>query len=346
MKLNDKQLNPTPFNWLTADDRSIPAISHVSTPLELALHQLHQGTVAAHFILRRTGLFQEDIAKQNFKVTPRQFASLLGNIKLENENMASTVGLRYLPGSFHEFSDLLMHSPDINAFLSNIERFGFVYSPLLTPRLCSTSSTTILLFDDRFGVVTHFKLKRFMFELMACAIVSCINWLQPQPLNWTLEVCHPRNIRQPCMFDQWGVNVHYASPQYRLSIQTGDLARQMARASNTVYQLVSQKCAEYEEQAISFSLLDVVRGRLRANLRDMPKLSDMANALEMSDATFKRKLKLHHTHYQRLVDEVRCSETLLLQKEGLLSDEQIAEKLNFYDVSNFRRSLKRWRALP
>jgi len=77
----------------------------------------------------------------------------------------------------------------------------------------------------------------------------------------------------------------------------------------------------------------------------MPTLNGMSNALYMSPATFKRRLKEQNTTYQALKDAHRFMRAKTLIKENTLSLETIADELGFSDASNFSKSFKNWSGL-
>ena len=62
-------------------------------------------------------------------------------------------------------------------------------------------------------------------------------------------------------------------------------------------------------------------------------------------ATFKRKLKQHGSSFQELQDQLRKQQAVYwLQLQGL-NNEESAIKMEFSDIPNFRRAVKRWTGL-
>lgn len=71
-------------------------------------------------------------------------------------------------------------------------------------------------------------------------------------------------------------------------------------------------------------------------------LPEMAQLLEMSPATLKRRLGEMGLSYGQLVDESRLIKALYFLAEPEQDANSIAHSLSFSDASNFRRSFKRW----
>ena len=75
---------------------------------------------------------------------------------------------------------------------------------------------------------------------------------------------------------------------------------------------------------------------------EYPSLREMANTLHMSERTLNRKLKVHGTSYQMLLDDVRQELAVWYLRQTEMPVEAIAERLGYRDTSNFSRTCKRW----
>lgn len=82
-----------------------------------------------------------------------------------------------------------------------------------------------------------------------------------------------------------------------------------------------------------------IRLKLMHNTLSLP---EMAQLLEMSPATLKRRLGEMGLSYGQLVDESRLIKALYFLAEPEQDANSIAHSLSFSDASNFRRSFKRW----
>lgn len=108
------------------------------------------------------------------------------------------------------------------------------------------------------------------------------------------------------------------------------------------------------EQALSFcdAQVDRINGQesLLQKLRNVPVFSagvtlplpEAANALHMSGRSLRRHLKSLNTSYQQVVDNIKAEYAEQMLRDRALSVAQVAHRLGFSDVGNFRKSFKRW----
>ncbi|MBE0481971.1 MAG: AraC family transcriptional regulator [Bacterioplanes sp.] len=90
-----------------------------------------------------------------------------------------------------------------------------------------------------------------------------------------------------------------------------------------------------------------VTGRLRKLLRQyefnrLPSLTQVAQQLQLSSATLRRRLQDEQTSFQRLKDECRMEEACRLLSRPDHSIRDIAEYLGYTEASTFHRAFKKW----
>ncbi|EPM56937.1 AraC family transcriptional regulator [Pseudomonas syringae pv. actinidiae ICMP 19073] len=114
-------------------------------------------------------------------------------------------------------------------------------------------------------------------------------------------------------------------------------------ASPIAVQVAQQEAAgQLAALGMQASLLDRLHQHLRDNVREAASLEQVAQAFAMSPATLKRKLHKHGTSFQAQHDLARKHVALYLYQIKGMSNEAVADYLNFNDPANFRRSFKRW----
>jgi AraC-like DNA-binding protein len=69
----------------------------------------------------------------------------------------------------------------------------------------------------------------------------------------------------------------------------------------------------------------------------------VAAALSMSERTLRRRLAAAGTRYQVLLDEVRQALAEEMLETGMLSVEDVAQRLGYAESSSFIHAFKRWR---
>ena len=117
-------------------------------------------------------------------------------------------------------------------------------------------------------------------------------------------------------------------------------------ASTIAWRAAKQQCQpQLDPLAGGDSFRLYLYRQLLQNVASPPSLQQLANPLQCSPATLKRRLRDQGCHYQQLLDQARLHQAIhWLQFHGY-STEQVARQLNFTDSTNFRRSFKRWSGL-
>ena len=140
-----------------------------------------------------------------------------------------------------------------------------------------------------------------------------------------------------------GEHTRFNRPLDLMRLPRQYLAQPWPNASATAGQVARQQAHDSLEQlGFAGSFLEVFSTYLHEHVRQAPSLEQAAQAFAMSPATLKRKLHKHDTGFQQQVDRVRKHVALYLYQIKGLSNEAVAEYLNFNDPANFRRSFKRW----
>lgn len=85
---------------------------------------------------------------------------------------------------------------------------------------------------------------------------------------------------------------------------------------------------------------------LRSLRHGEPRLSDIADAMHMSDRTLQRKLKQEGITYQELLDQTRQELAEQYLANTAISMMEVSQQLGFVDLSNFYRAAKRWFGIP
>jgi AraC-like DNA-binding protein len=82
--------------------------------------------------------------------------------------------------------------------------------------------------------------------------------------------------------------------------------------------------------------------QLRPRLRDNPQMSEVAEALHLSERTLRRQLASEETSFSQVHDRIRTERALELLQDPELGIATIGNQLGFNDAREFRRAFKRW----
>ena len=324
--------------WYEADSRFIPGHYQPATLIDLALSR----DIDSHRLLRGTGLFYDDIVAGHTRLSAQQFFSLIGNAQrlLEADDSSFLFGQRLLPGHYGAASHALQHAQNLHQALDTVTHHRALLSPLLTPRLLLDDKYAYVYWLDSCGAQEQL---RFVLEASMTSLMAMTQWLSGERLPWECSFTYP----EPRYVEQYwvhlGENSQFGCQLDMMRIPREYLTRTWPNASAIARQVALQQ-AQDQLQTLGFSasLLDRVYVYLRDNAQHSPSLEQVAQHFSMSQATLKRKLNKHGTHFQAQQDLARKHVALYLYQIKGLSNEAVAEHLNFNDAANFRRSLKRW----
>ena len=106
--------------------------------------------------------------------------------------------------------------------------------------------------------------------------------------------------------------------------------------------VVSLCDAQIEEFQFRRGLVGEVRKILVKNLMRPTRFQDVAQNLNMSERTLRRKLRGENSSFRQVVDELRRDTAIRYLRETDLTVGDIAESLGFSDAANFRQAFRRW----
>jgi AraC-like DNA-binding protein len=77
-----------------------------------------------------------------------------------------------------------------------------------------------------------------------------------------------------------------------------------------------------------------------------PSLQVTARMLHMTPRTLHRRLVAEGTSYREVLESVRHTLAIEHLKSGRFGMDEIAYRLGYTDLANFRRAFKRWESMP
>lgn len=89
-------------------------------------------------------------------------------------------------------------------------------------------------------------------------------------------------------------------------------------------------------------LVASVSHRLRTSSEEPPALRDMAQLVNISDRTLRRRLSSHQTSYRALRDNARYDQARELLANSTLTIAEVAAAVGYSDARAFRRAFQRW----
>jgi AraC-like DNA-binding protein len=270
-----------------------------------------------------------------------QFHKLLTNIeKLYNtEDSGFLFGERLLQSAFNPVDVLLGNAETTLQALRLLVKFSLIISPLWKPGLYEDSDYIYLYWQNSF---CWRKNDRLLMEA-ACGLVARLYYrIIGQKPRWKVYFNYSEPARPDHYTERFGDDACFSAP-----LNVMRLERLQLLGINNSKQTAAIVTEQYYQQLLDgmpakHALLERIYGVLLQEVYQQPGLESIATNFSMSQATLKRKLKVHHCHYQQLVDSRRSHVALCLMICKGYSNERVAEQLKFHDVRNFRRSFKHW----
>ncbi|MCQ4330933.1 AraC family transcriptional regulator [Stutzerimonas stutzeri] len=323
------------------DTRFIAAHHQPAVLIDLALSR----GIDSHQLLRGTGLFYEDVASGQARISAQQALTLIANARrlLDADDSSFLLGQRLLPGHYGEVSHALTHSSTLLQALEQLQHFRALLSPLLTPRLLLDDHQAYLYWTDSCGAPEQ---KQFLTEASLTAVVAMSKRLSGDRLPWRFHIAYPQPRHVEQYWVHLGEQLAFDSQMTMMSLPREYLHKPWPNTSATAGQVAHQaSCLQLDSLGWSSSFIDQLYDHLYANVREPLNLERVAQAFDMSPASLKRKLHKHGTGFQEQLDQVRKHVALYLYQMKSYSNEEVANYLRFNDTTNFRRSFKRWTGL-
>ncbi len=310
-------------------------------------------------LLRGTGIFEDALQHQSL-LSINQYSSLLVNV----QSQARGGDVSFLLGG--AFASQWLSSP-LNALKAceNVEQLLLQLTQRHTYRWCSLPLCQFQRFEnaDQIMLVPQFtgvssKQLQFSIEMAFASVVALMKSIANKRirLSFSFTENRPRNIAD--YETHLGLKLSFNRAFNSICIEK-DVLRQpleltaqsdfSAESHVSLEGVVSNSATQTKEGASielqnRLSLPDFVRRYVYASSNTQAAnigLPELAETLNVSVATLKRKLKEYGTSYRALCEEVQRNHALLLLSVHKVSNETAANAMGINDLPNFRRTVKR-----
>lgn len=187
----------------------------------------------------------------------------------------------------------------------------------------------------------------FTQELLFAAMLNTVRGLLNVPeLQLRVELPY----REPEHGDQYrevfGSQVSFGADKGRILFPSEMMLSPLPSSNPALRALYEQECARLlmdlqEGDSVALQTLRLLR-KLEGQYPQMPIIAQMLN---FSPRTYRRRLKLEEQSFQDLLDRVRAEHATHYLKNTRLPLSSIAYTVGFNDASNFRRAYQKWTGL-
>lgn len=310
-------------------------------------------------LLNGTKLFWKDLAKPDLVISQAQFTKVIMNtINIVNSpDIPFLLGSRLFPTQLGQIGLALSNARNLQDMLRIIKCQQARLFPFMFVSEKRYKQTRYLIFNHSVSIEND-KYHMFMCELLTSVIQSAIKWRMKSNFNLCIRFPYhkPDHIEQyQAYFDGTYLFTPYVKQPFVTSKTNSSMGLQIALTEELML-----KPFDESNQVLKRSYLNQLGikpfpvGIIQLVLQAIATLYEhngevtlekLADKFEMSVATLKRKLAAHNTSYQKLLDLYRQQQAIFYLIDQKESNEKVAEALNFSDITNFRRSFKRWTGL-
>lgn len=291
-------------------------------------------------LLRGTGIFYEDLYRRQHYLSFEQIAKLLSNAQklVKSNDLSFLLGRRLFPNHNPDISELINNARSLRDLLRIMQCYQYLMFPWLYITCKQHQNKTWLIVENAVAVSPQ---QLFFFEMLCTVINATCKWHigHQIPLHFYFQQNRPRNIYQ--YEENLGHRLTFNYPLNMIAVDNEWLDKKLLNSSLLARKHHRKLCSQQLHKVPQRTgLLQYVKQQLqRENINN---LEDMAEALAISPATLKRKLKLHGSSFQNLHDKVKSQTVLFDLKVRQLTNEQAAQSAKFSNLPNFRRAIKRW----
>ena len=294
-------------------------------------------------LLAGTSLEHGKLAGVGARISEEDFSRVVSNAfaLTGDDGLGLELGLRLNLSAHAVLGQAFMTCRDLRQVLELFLRY---YHLLTSPTLHLE-----LDIDDRRCTLTTVSPPRenpveFACEVMYAAIANTLRGLLGRDeLRLRVELPYPAPPHAPRYHQVFGPDVHFDALLGRLSFDAALLETPLPLSNPALRSLYEAECARLladleDEESVSEQTLRLLR-KLEGQYPQMPQVAQMLN---LSPRTYRRRLADEGAAYQTLLDQVRAEHATRHLQNSRLPLNTIAWLVGFNDASNFRRAYRKW----
>lgn len=292
-------------------------------------------------LLQGTTLAETGVMAIGARVGDEDFTQLVTNAfsLTRDPALGLKLGLRLNLSAHAVLGQTFMTCRDLTEVMDVFLNYYHVLSPALEIEFETRDERcfiTTLSRPDELGLL-------FSCELMYGGIINTVQGLLNKPdLEMRLELPYPPPAHAELYTRIFGGDIHFNCQHQRISFDQSLMATELPSSNPALRSLYEQECArlltDLEKNSVAEQSLQLLR-KLEGQYPQMPQLAQMLN---FSARTYRRKLEQEQQSYQELLDQVRAEHATRHLKNTDLPLSTIAYIVGFNDASNFRRAYTRW----
>lgn len=288
-----------------------------------------------HKLLHGTGIFLDDFDSEH-KLSAKQILRLCENAQQEikTADLGFQLGHAMLNKLDNDVLTMLKSAKNFKLCLRLLGVLNAQYFGLVSAHQFSDNTYQYLVLQDAIGLEKNATL---MLEAALAGLVALSKLCLGRRLKCTFLFPYKKPKHIYDYEANLGYRLHFSEALLIIKVPHQESVLPFKEANLPLQRYIFKNL--FNQRAHQATVIDKIRSQLRAK----PHLSlpMVAQYLNLSTATLKRTLKEHGTNFQKIEDELRCQQALYYLHIQKLKNEQSAHKMQFADVNNFRRMVKR-----
>lgn len=299
-------------------------------------------------LMARIGVDARTLAREDQWLTVKQCSQLTGLVREQSgvPGLGYELGMR-TPATGHGLFSLgMLSSANPQAGLALAERFFLLRNPTFGMAWSVSDGEVHVILEDKMGggplrqTITEWVLLSMLRMGEAMLGLGAQERREAVSLSftWARPGYHAGYARRlpPCRFDAPATGMHFPASW---------LGESLHGAAEASVQLATTAC---ERDLALMGRPDTMAERVRTLLEkalsegDLPSLGMVAQSLNMSVSTLKRRLLSEGCRFGALLDEVRWRGAQRMLRHGAMSVGDVAARLGYENTANFSRAFRQW----
>lgn len=259
---------------------------------------------------------------------------------------APDLGLRYAahlrPGSHGMLGAAVLTGRDLATAIKLFYDYIGLVMPFLLLHQETRRDNQVLIFDiisDAKGVDPV--LIYDIVQLGSYNILKLI--LGERTKDLVFHFAHPAPAHADSYSQYFDSFVQFNASFYGISIPLEFLEMPVPTADEDTHRLLMEQISERMGMVYArSSFVDSVRLHLKRTEGPLPRMTEVADAFNMSARTFRNRLRRYDVSFQTLLDKERHEKAMHYLRNTDKSVKEIAYDLGFQESSNFSRVFKKW----
>jgi AraC-like DNA-binding protein len=303
--------------------------------------------LSARDCLAGTGLSEAQVAQADLMVEAAQELQVVRNLQRHlgpDIGLGLDAGLRYHPTTFGIWGFALQSSPTAWKAVEVGIRYARLTCAFCQTSMAHTPDEALLLCEDK---DLPDDVRDFLVDRDSTMFLQLQRDVLPMQLPLTrLELRRPRPVYAARFEALYGHAPSFDQPLNRLGISQALTQLPLPQGDAAALKLCEAECQRLlSSRKLQGGLAGRIRDQLMMHSRAMPGMQQVADSMQISVRTLRRRLSEENVVFEALAEDARrvLAEELLQTTD--MSVEDIADRLGYAEPSCFSRAFKRWSGL-